>query len=141
MGGFIALAAMRRSRLIGGVGFQQQLFQRDVGHQFAQAIGAFKCHWSADAEQEPQLVQLRGLFRATGETVDDAAQSADAVNRGNHRIHGASCMHDDRQVKLARQFELCVEIKQLRVGIQSTHEKIQPAFAHCHRGFAFNPVA
>ena len=50
IGGFIALAAMCCAGLIGGVGFQQQLFQRHVGHQFAQAVGAFKCHRPADAQ-------------------------------------------------------------------------------------------
>ena len=137
----VALAAVVHARLVGRVGFQQQLIQRHRRHQPAQAVRAFVGHRSADAEQEAELVQLRGLLGAAGEAVDHATQAADPADRGDHRIHRAPGVHDHRQVEFPGQVQLGIEVVELGVVVQALDEVIQPAFADRDRPLARDPVA
>jgi len=135
----VALATMQRAGLIGRIGFKQKLFQRHVRHQFAQTIGTRKRKWPADAQQKSQLMQLHGLLLTAGKTMHHAAQPAHVANAGDHRIHCAARMHDDGQVKVTRQPQLCIERRLLRLCIQPIHKKIQPAFAYGDGCLAFDP--
>src|SRR5690606_5946524 len=77
---FIALAAVPCIGLVGGVGFQQQVFDRHGRGELAQASRAFVGDRAAEAEQEAQFPQLFGLFAAARETVDHAAHAADLAD-------------------------------------------------------------
>ena len=76
-----------------------------------QAVGARISRRTADADQESQLPQLPGLLRTAGKTVDHAPQAANAFDGCDHRIHCAPRMHDHRQIEIARQRQLAIEIK------------------------------
>jgi hypothetical protein len=56
--------------------------------------------------------------------VHDTAQAADAAQAGGHFIEGASRMHDHRQVVIAGEFKLGVEVVVLLIAIESFDEQI-----------------
>ncbi len=79
------------------------------------------------------------LLLATRETVYDASQVADAFDRDDDRFDSPARVHDDGQVELARQLQLCVEIAVLGLGIEAFDVKIQTALADRNRTLACNP--
>ena len=86
-------------------------------------------------------MQLRRLLGAPGKAVDHPAQSADATDRGDHGIDRTAGVHDHRQVELAGEAKLAVEVERLRLGIEAFDEVVQPAFADRQRAFALDPRA
>ena len=127
-------------RLVGGIGLEQEEFQRHARHQRAQARGAIVRGRSADAEQEAQLPQLPRLFLAAAVAVHHPAQSADASHGRDHGVDGAARMDDHGQAGVARDLELAREDPRLRLRIQPGHEMIEPAFPDRAGAFGLDPV-
>ena len=64
---------------------------------------------------------------------------ADSLDAGDYLVNCPACMHDHRQFKFTRKFQLFDEIKALLFGIESFDKKIQSTFANCIGFFLFNP--
>src|SRR6187455_1478611 len=116
---------MSVQRLVRRVGFEQQEFQRHRGDQFAQAARARIRDRTAESDAESQFPQLLRLLDAAGKAVHHAAQAADTAQRRDYFVDGAPRVQDNRQVELARQFELTAKIPALGFGIETLDVEIQ----------------
>lgn len=126
---FVALVAMRGVRLIGAVGFQQQVLQGHGGDNVAQAGCAFVGHGAADAKVKIHVPQAFGLFEAAGKTVYHAAQPAHRAQFEDDFLDCTQGVHDDGQIEFACKHQLASKKSVLPIGVGSAAEKVQSAFA------------
>ena len=137
----VALAAMAFAGLVRCIGFQQQLFDRQVRDDAPQALRPRVGDGATDADAETESVQFSCLFGAPGKTVHHAAQwLAESTQRKDHVFERTARVQHQRQVETMREFEVPQQQARLPAAIEAGVEMVQAAFAHGSSGVCPQPA-
>lgn len=86
----VAPAPVRHRRKIGTVGFQQEVFQTNVGQYLVQTAIPESGN-AADAEQKAGINHLPGVGEVAGKAMEDAGQAAGASLSARSRFRRKNC--------------------------------------------------